>query len=136
MFANFFPAEAQRIYVTARMADAGNGMRRTILIIAVLMALVILSQSKSMVDLGGKEANLIFGKLSNNSTTNSSLNLSRNSSVLSLGGDGGDSMLKDLENVSKNLSDWGSAPPKAPKQPTYDPKLQNTIDILRANHGF
>lgn len=136
MFANFFLAEAQRIYVTARMADAGNGMRRTILIIAVLMALVILSQSKSMVDLGGKEANLIFSKLSNNSTTNSSLNLSSNSSVLSLSGEDGSSMLQDLENVSKNLSDWGSAPPKAPQPPTYDPNLENTIAILKANHGF
>ncbi|MDD4650835.1 MAG: hypothetical protein PHQ34_01260 [Methanothrix sp.] len=111
-------------------------MRRTILIIAVLVALVFLTQSKSLVDLGGKEGNLIFGKLSNNSTANSSLNLSRNSSVLSLGGDGGSSMLQDLENASKNLSDWGSAPPKAPGAPTYDPKLENTISVLRANHGF
>jgi hypothetical protein len=118
------------------MLDAGNGMRRTILSIAVIMALVLLTQSKSMVDLGGNEGNLIFGGLSNNSTSNSSLNLSRNGSVLSLGGDGGNSMLNDLENVSKNLSDWGSPPPTAPKPPTYDPKLENTIAILKANHGF
>jgi hypothetical protein len=118
------------------MSDAGNGMRRTILIIAVLAALVFLTQSKSLVDLGGKEGNLIFGKLSNNSTSNSSLNLSRNSSVLSLGGDDGSSMLQDLENASKNLSDWGSAPPKAPGAPNYDPKLEKTISVLRANHGF
>lgn len=117
-------------------ANAGNGMRRTILSIAVLMALVLLTQSKSIVDLGGNEGNLIFGGLSNNSTTNLSLNLTRNGSVLSLGGDGGDSVLQDLENVSKNLSDWGSPPPKAPKPPTYDPKLENTIAILKANHGF
>lgn len=118
------------------MADAGNGMRRTILIIAVLVALVLLTQSKSSVNLGGKEGNLIFSKLSNNSSANSSLNLSSNSSVLSLGGEDGTSLLQEVENASKNLSDWGSAPPKAPKAPTYDPKLQNTIDILKANHGF
>jgi hypothetical protein len=118
------------------MLDAGNGMKRTILTIAVLIGLVLLSQSKSLVNLGGKEGILIFGELSNNSTANSSINLSNNSSVLSLGGEDGTSMLKDLKNASKNLSEWGSAPPKAPKPPTYDPKLENTVSILKANHGF
>jgi hypothetical protein len=118
------------------MPDVGNGMRRMILTIAVLIALVLLTQSKSMVDLTGKEGNLIFKGLANNSTANSSINISQNGSVLSLGGDGGDSMMQDLENASKNLSNWGNAPPKAPLPPTSDPKLANTIAILRANHGF
>jgi hypothetical protein len=127
---------AQRIYVSAQIPDAGNGMRRMILIISVFMALVLLAQCKPLVDLGGKEANLIFGQLTNNSTPNSSINLSQNGSVLSLGGEEGNSMMQDLANASKNLSDWGSAPPKAPLPPTYDPKLANTIAVLRANHGF
>jgi len=118
------------------MQDTGNGMRRIISIIAVLIALILLAQSKPLVNLGGKEGNLIFGGLTNNSTTNSSINLSQNGSVLSLGGEDGNLMLQDLANASKNLSEWGSAPPKAPLPPTYDPKLANTIAILKANHGF
>ncbi len=111
-------------------------MRRKISIIAVLIVLVLLAQCKPLVNLGGKEGNLIFGGLTNNSTANSSINLSQNGSALSIGGEGGSSVLQDLANASKNLSDWGSAPPKAPLPPTYDPKLQNTIAILKANHGF
>lgn len=107
-----------------------------ILIVAALIALVLLTQSKSMVDLAGKEGNLIFRGLANNTTANSSLNILQNGSVLSLGGEGGNSMMQDLENASKNLSDWGNAPPKAPSPPISDPKLANTIAILRANHGF
>ncbi len=106
------------------------------LIIVVLIALVLLAQSKPLVDLGGKEGILIFGGLTNNSTTNSSINLSQNDSVLTLGGEEGNSMMQDLTNDSKNLSDWGSKPPKAPLPPGYDPKLQKTVAILRANHGF
>lgn len=118
------------------MPDTGNGMRRMILIIAVLIALVLLAQCKPLVNLGGKEGNLIFGGLTNNSTANSSINLSQNGSVLSLGGEDGNSMMQDLANASKNLSEWGSEPPKAPLPPTYDPKLANTIAVLKANHGF
>ncbi len=102
----------------------------------MLIALVLLAQCKPLVNLAGREGNLIFGGLTNNSTTNSSVNLSQNGSVLSLGGEGGNSMLQDLANASKNLSDWGSAPPKAPLPPNYDSKLENTVAILRANHGF
>ena len=82
-----------------------------ILIIVVLIALVLLAQSKPLVNLGGREGNLIFGGLTNNSTTNSSINLSQNASVLSLGGEEGNSMMQDLANASKNLSDWGSDAP-------------------------
>lgn len=111
-------------------------MRRMILIVALLVALILLTEGRSLVNLGGKEGNQIFSGLTNNSTTNSSINISQNSSVLSLGGVEGNSMMQDLENASKNLSDWGSAPPKAPLPPTYDPKMANTIEILKANHGF
>jgi hypothetical protein len=118
------------------MPDTGNGMKRMILIIVVLIVSVLSAQGKPLVNLGGKDGNLIFGGLTNNSTPNSSINLSQNGSVLSLGGMEGNSMMKDLANASKNLSDWGGAPPKAPLPPTYDPKLANTIAILKANHGF
>jgi hypothetical protein len=130
-----FP-EAQRIYATVLMPDTGNGMKRMIWIILVLIALVLSAQSKPIVNLGGKEGNLILGGLTNNSTINSSINLSQNASVLSLGGEDGNSMLENLTNASKNLSDWGSEPPKAPLPPNFDPKRAKTIAILRANHGF
>jgi hypothetical protein len=111
-------------------------MKRMILIIVVLIALVLLAQSKPLVNLGGRDGNLILGGLTNNSTINSSFNLSENASALHLGGDDGNLLLQNLTNASKNLSDWGSKPPKAPLPPKYDPKMENTIAILRANHGF
>jgi hypothetical protein len=109
-------------------------MKQTILIIVVLIALVFLAQSKPLVNLGGRDGNLIFGGLTNNSTNDSLINLSENTSVLSLGGEDGNSLLQDLTNTSKNLSDWGSNPPRAPLPPKYDPKMENTIAVLRANH--
>lgn len=116
------------------MTHLGNGMKRMILILVVMLALVFLAQSKSLVNLGGRDGNLLLGGLTNNSTSNLSLNLSQNASVLRLGGDDGNSLLQDLTNASKNLSDWGSKPPKAPLPPNYDPKSAQTYAVLRMNH--
>jgi len=116
------------------MTHLGNGMKRMMLILVILLALVFLAQSKSLVNLGGRDGNLILGGLTNNSTSNSSLNLSQNASVLHLGGDDGNSLFQDLTNASKNLSDWGSKPPTAPLPPNYDPKSANTYAVLRMNH--
>ena len=116
------------------MTHLGNGMKRMILILVVLLALVFLAQSKSLVNLGGRDGNLILGGLTNNSTSNSSLNLSQNASALHLGGDNGSTLFQDLTNASKNLSDWGSKPPKAPLPPKYDPKGAKTYAVLRMNH--
>jgi hypothetical protein len=109
-------------------------MKQTILIIVVLIALVFLAQSKPLVNLGGRDGNLIFGGLTNNSTNDSLINLSENTSVLSLGGEDGNSLLQNVTKASKNLSNWGSNPPRAPLPPKYDPKMENTIAVLRANH--
>jgi hypothetical protein len=111
-------------------------MKRLILIPVVMIALLLLAQSKSMVNLGGRDGNLLLGGLTNNSTSNSSINLSQNGLALHLGGDDGNLLLQNLTNASKNLSDWGSKPPKAPLPPNYDPKMEKTVAILRANHGF
>jgi len=116
------------------MADQGNGMKRIILILAVMLALLLLAQSKSVVNLGGRDGNLLLGELTNNSTSNSSLNLSQNASALNLGGDDGNSLMNDVKNTSKNLSDWGDKPPAAPLPPDYDPKRVKTYEILRMNH--
>ena len=118
------------------MTDKENGMNRLALIIAVLAAAVFLAQGRPLINLAGNDGNRILGGLTNNSTLNSSINLSENASALSLGGDDGNSLLQNLTNASKNLSDWGSKPPQAPLPPKYDPKMQKTIAILRANHGF
>ncbi|MCX6678685.1 MAG: hypothetical protein NTU95_12200 [Methanothrix sp.] len=109
-------------------------MKRMTLIIVVLVALVLLAQSKSLINLGGREGNLLLGGLTNNSTSNSSINLSQNASALHLGGDDGNSLLQNLTNESKNLSEWGSKPPVAPLPPNYDPKSAQTYAILRMNH--
>lgn len=111
-------------------------MNRIILALAVLTAFALLAESRSMVNLGGEDGNQIFDGLTNNSTSNSTLNLSENSSLLFLGGEDGNSLLKDLANDSENLSEWGKPPQKSPLPPTYDPKMANTVAILRANHGF
>jgi len=109
-------------------------MKRMILILVVMIALLLSAQSKSFINLGGRDGNLLLGGLTNNSTSNSSLNLSQNASALHLGGDDGNSLLQDLTNDSKNLSDWGSKPPKAPLPPMYDPKSVQTYEVLRMNH--
>jgi hypothetical protein len=116
------------------MTDTGNGMKRMILILLLLIALVFLAQSKSVINLGGRDGNLLLGGLTNNSTSNSSINLSQNDSSLHLGGEDGNSLLQDLTNASKNLSDWGSEPPKAPLPPKYDYKSAQTYAVLRMNH--
>jgi hypothetical protein len=116
------------------MSAKENGMKRTILILVVLIALVFLAQSKSLINLGGRDGNLLFGELTNNSTSNPSINISQNASALHLGGDDGNILLHDLINESKNLSDWGSKPPKAPLPPKYDPKSAQTYAVLRMNH--
>ena len=115
------------------MADAENGMKRMILIVLILIGLLFLAQSKSIINLGGRDGNLLLGGLTNNSTSNSSINLS-NTSALHLGGDNGTLLFTDITNASKNLSDWGSKPPRAPLPPGYDPKSAQTYAILRANH--
>jgi len=109
-------------------------MKRMILILLLLIALVFLAQSKSVINLGGRDGNLLLGGLTNNSTSNSSINLSQNDSSLHLGGEDGNSLLQDLTNASKNLSDWGSEPPKAPLPPKYDYKSAQTYAVLRMNH--
>ena len=109
-------------------------MKRTILILVVLIALLLLAQSKSFINLGGSDGNLLLGGLTNNSTSNSSINLSQNASALHLGGEDGNSFLQDLTNASMNLSDWGSKPPKAPLPPRYDYKSAQTYEVLRMNH--
>ncbi|MCX6674697.1 MAG: hypothetical protein NTY37_13075 [Methanothrix sp.] len=109
-------------------------MKRLILIPVVMIALLLLAQSKSMVNLGGRDGNLLLGGLTNNSTSNSSINLSQDASALHLGGDDGNLLLQNLTNASRNLSDWGSKPPKAPLPPNYDPKSAQTYAVLRMNH--
>jgi hypothetical protein len=109
-------------------------MKRMILILVVLTALLISAQSISVVNLGGRDGSLLLGGLTNNSTENSMLNISKNASSIHLGGDDGNLLLQDLTNASKNLSDWGSKPPVSPLPPKYDSRSVQTYEVLRMNH--
>jgi len=113
-----------------------TGMNRAILILAVLMALVIFVQCRSMVNLAGEDGNQLFREIAKNSTENSSLNLSINSSGVELAGDAGSTLMNDVINASKNLSDWGNKPPNAPLPPKYDAKTAMAVQVLRVNHGY
>jgi len=112
----------------------------------VLCALLMLTaaEGRPTFSLGGKDGLDLFGQLANNSslnssfnstsTDNSSINVSRNASGVSLGGEDGGILFQDLQNASKNLSDWGAEPPKAPKAPGYDARAAQTYQVLRMNH--
>ncbi|MBN1235189.1 MAG: hypothetical protein JW999_03965 [Methanotrichaceae archaeon] len=109
-------------------------MKRMISILLILIALVLLAQSKSVINLGGSNGNLLLGGLTNNSTNNSSINLAQNGSALFLGGEDGNLLLQNVTNASKNISEWGSEPPKAPLPPKYDSRSAQTYAVLRMNH--
>jgi hypothetical protein len=111
-------------------------MNRLILLVLVFIVIAALAQSRSAINLAGKDGNMLLAGLTNNSTSNLTLNLSENNSTLYLGGEDGNSLMQDVDNASRNLSDWGNKPPEAPLPPKYDPKVAQTIAILKANHGF
>jgi hypothetical protein len=118
-------------------SSRGDSMDRTILLLAILVSLAVLAQSKSVIDLAGNEGNLLLSKLTNNSTSNNStLTLPINDFAVNLSGENGSSLMNEVNNASKNLSDWGNKPPKAPLPPGYDSKTAQTVEILRENHGF
>ncbi len=114
----------------------GISVNRLILLLLVFIVIAALAQSRSAINLAGKDGNLLLAGLTNNSTSNSTLNLSENNSTLYLGGEDGNSLMQDVDNASRNLSDWGNKPPEAPLPPKYDPKMAQTVAILKANHGF
>jgi hypothetical protein len=128
-------------------------MKRAILILAVLFALILFAQSRSLVNVGGRDGSLMLGGLTNNSTINPSnftvsnnttLDLSHEGTSIKVGGDDGTLLLKDLTNNSSNfmdgrnnsgnLSEWGSKPRPAPLPGKYDYKSAQTNAIIRMNH--
>jgi len=129
---------AQHIYIRQWCFDS---MRKRVSIGLLLLALLVLcallmaAESKKTVALGGGEGSVLLGQISNNSTANSSINISKNASGVSLGGAEGSAQFRDLENASKNLSDWGSEPPQAPAAPNYDARAAQTYYVLRLNHA-
>jgi hypothetical protein len=119
----------------------------------MMFAIAFLADGKSLVNLGGDDGNSLLRELANNSTNNSLdfpkgnktlINLSQSMTTIPLGGNEGTSLLKSLTNnssglpgvnyTSGNLSTWGSTPRVPPPPPTYDPKMEKTIEILRQNH--
>lgn len=131
----------------------GECMKRAILILAVLLALIFFAQGKSPINIGGSDGNLLLKGLTNNSTSNSSnittasnttFDLSQKNTSIMVGGDAGTTLLKDLtndssnfmneRNISKNLSDWGSKPRPAPLPGKYDYKAAQMNAVIRMNH--
>jgi len=128
-------------------------MKRAILIIALLFALILFAQSRPLINVGGRDGSLMLGGLTNNSTINPSnftvsnnttLDLSPEGTSIKVGGDDGTTLLKDLTNNSSNLmnlrnnsgnlSEWGSKPRPAPLPGKYDYKNAQTNAIIRMNH--
>lgn len=101
----------------------------------LLFALLVAAESRPTVSLGGSDGSVLLNQLTNNSTANSSINISKNASGASLGGMDGAAQFQNLENASKNLSDWGSQPPAAPASPGYDARAAQTYYVLRLNHA-
>lgn len=106
------------------------------LLAVILFALVLAVESRPGIDLAGDRADVLLRGLTNNSTGNSSINLSNNGSLLDLSGVSGNSLMQDVNNASKNMSDWGDKPPRAPLPPGYDSRAAQTYEVLKANHGF
>jgi hypothetical protein len=128
-------------------------MKRAILILALLFALIFFAQSRSLINVGGRDGSLMLGGLTNNSTinpsnftvsNNTSLDLSHEGISIKVGGDDGTTLLKNLTNNSSfaadgrnnsgNLSEWGSKPRPAPLPGKYDYKSAQTNAIIRMNH--
>jgi hypothetical protein len=130
-------------------------MSRMIYVIVMVLAIAFLAHGKPFVHLGGNDGDSLFKELKNNSTNNSldfpkgnktAIDLSESIVTIPLGGNDGTSLLKSLtnnssglfgaNNTSGNLSTWGSTPRVPPPPPIYDPKMANTIEVLRQNHGM
>lgn len=129
-------AVAQRIYANSKKEEQMNAKKRAATILVAMIILVSLACSEPLVHLGGKEGAKLLNGLTNGSLNNSSydsalINLSQNSTAIMLGGSNGTEL---LDNITTNLSDWGSKPPTAPRPPKYDPKMANMIAVIRMNH--
>ena len=124
-------------------------MKCTILILAILMALVLFAESRSPINISGTNGDMLLAELSDNLANNSSLsasdenktiNLSQSAQSVDISGHEGQMLLKDIVNTTNvtnktayaNLSMWGSAPKKIPPAP--DSRNARTIEILRMNH--
>jgi hypothetical protein len=128
-------------------------MKRAILILAALLALILFAQCRSLINVGGRDGDLLLGGLTNNSTINQSnlavlnntnIDLSHKATSMKVGGDDGAVLLKDLtngssnatdgRNISNNLSEWGSRTRRAPLPGKYDYQSAEMNSIIRMNH--
>jgi len=126
-------------------------MKCTILILAILMALVLFAESRSPINISGTNGDMLLAELSDNLANNSSLsasdenktiNLSQSAQSVDISGHEGQMLLKDIVNTTNVTNEtgayanllvmWGSAPKKIPQAP--DSSNARTIEILRMNH--
>jgi hypothetical protein len=124
-------------------------MKSTILILAILIALVLFAESRSPINISGTDGDMLLAELSCNLANNSSfsasdenktINLTQSAQSVDISGNEGLILLKDIMDTTNvtnktayaNLSMWGSAPKKIPPAP--DSRNARTIEILRMNH--
>jgi hypothetical protein len=137
------------IFKLEEMEPQGNGMRRLMTVLVILLAIAVLAHSKTFVQLGGNDGASLLNDLTNNSTNLSSvnsttINLTHSATTMQLGVNNSMALLERLTNGSSSqrrsnttgddLSSWGSKPRAPPPPPTYDPKAAQLYEILRQNH--
>jgi hypothetical protein len=121
-------------------------MRQLITVLVILLAIAILANCKTSVQLSGRDGASLLNNLTNNSTNLSSsnstrINLSHSATTMHLGGNDGTALLENLtngpdgaNNTTDDLSTWGSKPRPTPPPPTYDYKEAQLYEVLRQNH--
>lgn len=127
-------------------------MKRVMLILCILLAIIILAHSKSFVQLGGSGGTSLLQDLTNNSTTitnsnNTTINLSHSADTMQLEGAGGTGLFENLTNntsssggandTTDDLNSWGRKPRLPPPPPKYDLDTIKTAEmnsVIRQNH--
>jgi hypothetical protein len=107
------------------------------LLIFVLLTMTILAYSLKPTPLSGNDGAKLLMSLMNNSenitSNNTTLNLSRNATLVALSGDNGTEVLENLSKSPANLS-FGPKPRSPPPPPIYDYQAAQLYTILRQNH--
>ena len=129
-----YQTTAQHIYAIERIKALGNEMRRLILLLLILLSIAFLANSMKPISLTGNGGLALLNGLTNGSgdANNTTVNISNRSVLIPLSGNNGTELLNNVSKSPANLS-FGSTPRKPPV-PVYDPKLEQEIEILRANH--